>query len=49
MFLKLIAASRGFVAQIGRWDSLYESSVIVEWDEQLAPYDVQDQELVVLQ
>ena len=34
---------------MGCWDSLYETSVIAEWDEQLAPYEVQDQELVVLQ
>jgi len=31
------------------WDSLYESSVIADWNEQLGPYEVQDQELVVLQ
>ena len=34
---------------MGLWDSLYESSVIAELDEQLDPYEVQDQELVVLQ
>ena len=34
---------------MGCWDSLYETSVIAEWDEQLGPYEVQDQELVVLQ
>ena len=39
----------GFVAQMVFWDSLHESSVIAEGDEQLDPYEVQDQELVVLQ
>ena len=34
---------------MGLWDSLYESSVIAEGDEQLGPYEVQDQELVILQ
>ena len=34
---------------MGCWDSLYETSVIAEWDEQLGPYEVQDRELVVLQ
>jgi len=28
---------------------VYETSVIAEWDEQLDPYEEQDQELVVLQ
>ena len=40
---------RGFVAQMVFWDSLHESSVIAEGDEQLGPYAVQDHELVVLQ
>ncbi len=31
------------------WDALYESSMIAEGDEQLDPYEVQDQELVILQ
>ena len=39
----------GFVAQVVFSDSLYESSVIAEGDEQLGPYEVQDQELVILQ
>jgi hypothetical protein len=39
----------GFVAQMVFSDSLYESSVIAEGDEQLGPYEVQDQELVILQ
>jgi hypothetical protein len=42
-------AKRGFVAQMVFSDSLYESSVIAEGDEQLGPYEVQDQELVILQ
>jgi hypothetical protein len=29
-----------FVAQIGCWDSLYESNVIAEGHEQLGPYEV---------
>ena len=29
-----------FVAQIGWWDSLYESNVIAEGHEQLGPYEV---------
>ncbi len=39
----------GFVAQMVFWDSLYESSMIAEGVEQLDPYEVQDQELVILQ
>jgi hypothetical protein len=30
----------GFVAQMYWWDSLYESSVMVEGDEQLGPYEI---------
>jgi hypothetical protein len=32
----------GFVAQMVFWDSLHESSVMAEGDEQLDPYEVQD-------
>ena len=44
-----LRSRKGFVAQMGWWDSLYESNVIAEVDEQLVPYEVQDHELVVLQ
>jgi hypothetical protein len=42
-------SSHGVVEQMVFWVSLYESSVIAEGDEQLGPYEVQDQESVVLQ
>jgi hypothetical protein len=32
----------GFVAQMVFWDSLHESSVMAEGDEQLDPYEAQD-------
>ena len=46
---EILKLAGGFVAQMSWWDSLYEASVISESDEQLGPYEVQDQELVVLQ
>ena len=46
---KQLQPRSGFVAQMSWWDSLYESSVIAESDEQLGPHEIQDQELVVLQ
>jgi hypothetical protein len=42
-------SAHGFVAQMVCWDSVYESSVIDEGDEQLGRYETQDHELVVLQ
>jgi hypothetical protein len=46
---KHLNAATGFVAQIGWWDSLYESSVVAGENEQLDTDDLQDQELVRLQ
>jgi len=38
--------SNGFVAKIGIWDSLYESSVVAGVNEQFDTDDLQDHELV---
>ena len=46
--VKDVVSWHGFVAQIGLWDSLYESSVVADGHEQLDTDDIQDQELVRL-
>ncbi|GAB5438092.1 MAG: hypothetical protein FalmKO_32170 [Falsiruegeria mediterranea] len=47
--MDIIRARRALLHKWVEGDSLYESSVIAQWDEQLRPYEVHDQKLVVLQ